>query len=63
MSDALKPRLDHRGKVRKDDKVLVEAKKALDLWALKIMGRLYYHMDIMAQGKLTLQDTPQSLMR
>lgn len=32
-------------------KELVESAKNLDLWALKIMGRLYYHMELQTQGR------------
>lgn len=32
-------------------KELVESSKSLELWALKIMGRLYYHMEVETQGR------------
>ena len=31
-------------------KELKEAAKSMDLWMLKIMGRLYYHMELETQG-------------
>ena len=32
-------------------KELVESTKNIELWSLKIMGRLYYHMEVETQGR------------
>lgn len=37
-----------RGIKHKDIKVMIES---LELWSLKIMGRLYYHMELETQGE------------
>jgi hypothetical protein len=41
---------------------LKEAAAALDLWALKIMGRVYFHMELATQGALPA-GTPLSVLR
>lgn len=40
-------------------KELTEAAKSMDLWMLKIMGRLYYHMELETQGMYTDVRTQQ----
>lgn len=38
-------------------KELVESTKHLELWALKIMGRLYYHMELETEGSSSLSSS------
>lgn len=47
MSDQLKA-MNSR---QKEVKEIKEAVKSLELWALKIMGRLYYHMELATEGE------------
>lgn len=36
---------------QKEVKEIKEALKSLELWSLKIMGRLYYHMELLTEGE------------